>query len=273
MLIDAHQHFWLMKDRAGQWPPPSLAAIYRDFLPTDLSPLLTAAGVSGTVLVQTMETAADTDFMLELAENTDFIKGVVGWVDMKSAEVTAEIARRAKHPAFKGVRPMLQGMEDVAWIDDAALNAAVEALVKHGLVFDALVLPPNLPHLLSFASKHPELPVVIDHGAKPLIATGHYRDWRRNMAALAARPNVHCKLSGLLTERGEQRPEAVRPYAETILELFGGDRVIFGSDWPVLRLAGDFQGWLDFCRDIVPAKDHAAVFGGNAIRFYSLTDR
>ncbi|NSZ64151.1 amidohydrolase [Agrobacterium tumefaciens] len=273
MIIDAHQHFWLMKDRAGQWPPPSLAAIYRDFLPQDLSPLLEKAGVSGTVLVQTMESAADTDFMLDLAGSTDFIKGVVGWVDMKSADAAAEIARRAKNPAFKGVRPMLQGMDDVTWIDDPALDAAVDALVKHALVFDALVLPPHLSHLLAFARRHPQLPVVIDHGAKPLIATGQYGDWRRDMAALAALPNLHCKLSGLLTERGEQRPEAVRPYAETILELFGGERVIFGSDWPVLRLAGDYQEWLDFCREIVPEHDHAAVFGGNAVRFYSLPNR
>lgn len=273
MIIDAHQHFWLMKDRTGQWPPPSLAAIYRDFLPADLSPLLAAAGVSGTVLVQTMETAADTDFMLDLAEKTGFIKGVVGWVDMKSPDAAANIGRRAEHAVFKGVRPMLQGIEDVAWIDDPALDTAVAALTKHGLVFDALVLPPNLPHLLSFARRHPQLPVVIDHGAKPLIAAGHYSGWRKDMASLAALANVHCKLSGLLTERGEQRPEAIRPYAETILELFGANRVIFGSDWPVLRLAGDYQGWLDFCRDIVPAADHAAVFGGNAIRFYSLTDR
>lgn len=273
MVIDAHQHFWLMKDRAGQWPPPSLTAIYRDFLPADLSPLLAQAGVSGTVLVQTMETATDTDFMLELAENSDFIRGVVGWVDMKSSDAATEIARRAKHPAFKGVRPMLQDLEDIAWIDDPALDAAAEALVEHGLVFDALVLPPHLPHLLSFVRRYPQLPVVIDHGAKPLIATGHYADWRRDMAALAALQNVSCKLSGLLTERGEQRPEAVRPYAETILELFGADRVIFGSDWPVLRLAGDYQEWLDFCREIVPATDDAAVFGGNAARFYSLSDR
>ncbi len=194
MFIDAHQHFWLMKDRAGQWPPPSLAAIYRDFLPADLSPLL-----------------------------ADFIKGVVGWVDMKSPDAATEIARRAKHRAFKAVRPMLQGMEDVAWIDDPLLDPAVAALVNHGLAFDALVLPPNLPHLLAFARRHPQLPVVIDHGAKPLIATGHYSAWRKDMGALAALPNVHCKLSGLLTERGDQRPEAVRPYAETILELFGAD--------------------------------------------------
>ena len=273
MLIDAHQHFWLLKDRQGQWPPPSLEAIHRDFMPADLLPLLKQAGIDGTVLVQTMESAADTDFMLSLADDNSFVKAVIGWVDMKANVAASEIERRAVHSVFKGVRPMLQDIADVRWIDDPALDPAVNALIEHGLVFDALVLPPHLPHLLRFASRYPELPIVIDHGAKPLIATGHYSAWRKDMASLAALPNVNCKLSGLLTERGEQKPEAVRPYAETILELFWPERVIFGSDWPVLRLAGDYRGWLDFCRDIVPAEHHAAVFGGNAVRFYSLSDR
>ena len=273
MLIDAHQHFWLLKDRDGQWPPPSLEAIYQDFLPGDLLPLMQTAGVSGTVLVQTMESAADTDFMLTLASANAFIKGVVGWVDMKAVDAPEQISRLAANPAFKGVRPMLQDIADVSWIDDPGLEPAVKALIDTSVVFDALVLPPHLPHLLAFAKRYPALPIVIDHGAKPLIATGRYSGWRKDMAALAALSNVHCKLSGLLTERGDQKPESVRPYAQTILELFGPARVIFGSDWPVLRLAGDYQGWLDFCRDIVPAADHAAVFGGNAVRFYSLSDR
>jgi L-fuconolactonase len=270
MRIDAHQHFWLLKDRQGGWPPAELAAIHRDFMPPDLRPILEAAGISGTVLVQTMENAADTDFMLGLSDENVFIRGVVGWVDMKSPGAAAEIAERAKHPKFKGIRPMLQDIADVSWIDDPVLDAAGNALVQNGLVFDALVLPPHLPHLLSFVRRHANLPVVIDHGAKPLIASGHYSAWRSDMAALAALPDVHCKLSGLLTERGDQKPESVRPYAETILELFGPNRVIWGSDWPVLRLAGDYQDWLDFCLDIVPSHDHAAVFGGNALRFYRL---
>ncbi|MGV1916641.1 amidohydrolase family protein [Rhizobium sp. 22-785-1] len=273
MLIDAHQHFWLLKERQGQWPPASLEAIYRDFLPADLEPLLEEAGISGTVLVQTMESAGDTDFMLALADENAFIKGVVGWVDMKAADAPAEIARRASHPAFKGLRPMLQDIADVEWIEDPALAPAVETMIEKGLIFDALVLPPHLPYLLRFASRHAALQIVIDHGAKPKIATGHYVAWRRDMAALAALPNVFCKLSGLLVERGEQKVEAVRPYAETIFELFGPDRVIFGSDWPVIRLAGDYQGWLDFCRDVVPQEHHAKVFGANAARIYSLSDR
>jgi L-fuconolactonase len=192
---------------------------------------------------------------------------------MKAPDAPQQIAGRSSHPIFKGVRPMLQGIADASWIEDPALDPAVKALIDHGLVFDALVLPQHLPHLLAFATRHSRLPVAIDHGAKPLIATGHYTQWRKDMAALAALGHVHCKLSGLLTERGDQKPEAVRPYAETILELFGAERVMFGSDWPVLRLAGDYQAWLDFSRDIVPEADHPAVFGGNAARFYSLSDR
>lgn len=273
MIIDAHQHFWRLKDRDGQWPPASLDAIYRDFLPDDLLPLIGKAGVDGTVLVQTMETDADTDFMLDLADGHSFIKGVVGWVDLKAEDTPEQIARRSSHPAFKGVRPMLQDIADIGWICDAELEPAITALIKSNLVFDALVRPAQLEDLLRFARRYPALPVVIDHGAKPLIASGHYSAWRHDMAALASLPNVYCKLSGLLTERGEQKPEAVRPYAETILDLFGPQRVIFGSDWPVLRLAGDYQDWLDFCRDIIPPIHHEAIFGANAVRFYSLSDR
>jgi L-fuconolactonase len=273
MRIDAHQHFWLLKDRVGQWPPQELAAIYRDFLPQDLQPVLDAAGVSGTVLVQTMERAADTDFMLDLAERHDFIKGVVGWVDLKSSDAPEELRRLASNAHFKGVRPMLQDIADDSWIDDPALQPAIEALQAHGLVFDALVLPRHLPHLVNFVRRYPDLAIVIDHGAKPLIADGHYADWRRDMSALAAWPNVFCKLSGLLTEAGDQKPQAVRPYAETIFELFGETRTIWGSDWPVLKLASDYQYWLDFCLNIIPLEHHDAVFGGNAISFYRLASR
>lgn len=270
MRIDAHQHFWRIAERTGQWPPPELAAIHRDFLPEDMQPLIAAAGIDGTVLVQTMENEADTAFMLDLAERTPFILGVVGWTDMKAAGAPANIARLARHPKLKGFRPMLQDIADDRWIDDPALDAAVEAMVEHRLVFDALVLPRHLEPLANFARRHPDLPIVIDHGAKPPISEGRFIGWYARMKALAELPNVHCKLSGLLTEAGDQKPQAVRPYAETILDLFGPDRAVWGSDWPVLRLAGDYSAWLGQCLDIVPAQHHAAVFGGNAQRFYGL---
>lgn len=270
MRIDAHQHFWRIADRMGQWPPAELQAIHRDFLPDDLSPMLRETGIDGTVLVQTMESEADTTFMLDLADRTPFILGVVGWTDMKAPDAPANIARLARHPKLKGLRPMLQDIADDGWIDDPALDAAVAAMIDHRLVFDALVLPRHLEPLLGFARRHPDLPIVIDHGAKPPIAEGRFIGWYSRMKVLAELPNVHCKLSGLLTEAGDQKPQAVRPYAETIVDLFGPKRVIWGSDWPVLRLAGEYRAWLEQCLDIVPNGDHADVFGANARRFYGL---
>jgi L-fuconolactonase len=270
MIIDAHQHFWLMKDRQGGWPPPELAAIHRDFLPIDLAPEIEAAAVDGTVLVQSLPSVEDTRFMLGLAEKSEIILGVVGWVDMKAHDAPVVIAELAKAPKLKGLRPMLQDIPDPTWIDDPALDAAVVAMLGHGLVFDALVLEPHLAPLEAFARLYPDLPIVIDHGAKPRIAGGHYREWRQAMQRLATLGNVCCKLSGLLTEAEEQKPQALRPYIETILELFGADRVIWGSDWPVVNLTGSYACWIEQCREIVPEADHAMVFGDNARRFYRL---
>ncbi len=270
MRIDAHQHFWRIADRAGQWPPAELAAIHRDFMPEDLQPRLDEADIGGTVLVQTMENEADTAFMLDLAGRHSLILGVVGWTDLKAADAPQAIGRLARHPKLKGIRPMLQDIADDRWIDDPALQPAILAMIEHGLVFDALVLPRHLDSLLAFARRAAQLPIVIDHGAKPPVAEGRFVDWYARMKALAELPNMHCKLSGLLTEAGEQKPQAIRPYAETILDLFGPGRVMWGSDWPVLRLAGDYRAWLAQCLDIVPPAHHEAVFGGNALRFYNL---
>src|SRR5690606_27706370 len=156
------------------------------------------------------------------------------------------------------------------WIDDPNLKPAVSAMIDHGLVFDALVLPRHLDALLNFARRSTRLPIVIDHGAKPPIAEGRFTDWYARMKALAELENVHCKLSGLLTEAGDQKPQAIRPFAETILDLFGPTRVMWGSDWPVLRLASDYPTWLKQCLDIVPRNEHDAIFGTNAMRFYNL---
>lgn len=270
MRIDAHQHFWRIADRVGQWPPADLAPIYRDFEPGDLQPLLTEAGIDGTVLVQTMERASDTEYMLGLADAHAFVRGVVGWVDLKAPDAAEAIVALAQHPKLKGLRPMLQDLADDGWIADPALRPAAEAMVAHDLAFDALVLPRHLAPLHRFAERHPALRIVIDHGAKPDIATGRFVDWRGNMAALASLGHVSVKLSGLLTEAGGQPAASVRPYAETLLELFGPARVIWGSDWPVLRLAGDYRAWLDQCLDIVPPEHHDAVFGANAVAFYRL---
>jgi L-fuconolactonase len=274
MLVDAHQHFWRLADRNGAWPPPDLAAIYRDFFPGDLAPLLAQHGVARTVLVQSMPNEDDTHFMLDLARHHPFIGGVVGWVDLKAPDAPARIAALAADPLLKGLRPMLQDIEDDGWIADPALAPAVAAMLRHGLSFDALVLPRHLPALYAFAQRHPDLPIVIDHGAKPLIATGVLEPWRADIARLAALPQVSCKLSGLVTEAGaDWDVDRLRPYVDHLLAGFGPRRLIWGSDWPVLNLAADYARWLAACASLLdglPEADRHAVFGLNALRFYRI---
>ena len=274
MRIDAHQHFWQLAARNGAWPPAQLAPIYRDFLPPDLAPLLAQHGVARTVLVQSLPSELDTQFMLDLARKHDFIAGVVGWADLKHVDAPARIAALAADARLKGLRPMLQDLDDPHWIDDAALAPAVAAMLAHGLSFDALVLPRHLPALLAFAERFPDLPIVIDHGAKPEIAHATMAPWRSDLARLAALPQVHCKLSGLVTEAGPGWDSArLQPYVDHILAVFGPGRVIWGSDWPVLDLASDYGHWIAACEQLLAGLDGAAladVFGRNAQRFYRL---
>ncbi|KQY15617.1 amidohydrolase [Massilia sp. Root133] len=274
MLVDAHQHFWRLADRNGAWPPPDLAAIYRDFFPPDLAPTLARHGVARTVLVQSMPNEDDTRFMLGLAHAHPFIGGVVGWVDLKAPDAPARIAALAADPLLKGLRPMLQDLADDDWIADPALAPAVDAMLRHGLSFDALVLPRHLPALLAFAQRHPDLPIVIDHGAKPLIAAGVLEPWRTDIARLAALPQVSCKLSGLVTEAGaDWDVDRLRPYVDHLLACFGPRRLIWGSDWPVLNLAADYARWLAACASLLEGlagADRLAVFGLNALRFYRI---
>ncbi|MBP1208009.1 L-fuconolactonase [Duganella sp. 1411] len=272
--VDAHQHFWQLAARAGAWPPPELSAIHRDFGPDDLAPLLARHGIGATVLVQSLPGEADTRFMLELAQRHSFIAAVVGWVDLKAPDAPRRIATMAAHPRLRGLRPMLQDLDDDGWIDDPALAPAVEAMLRHGLCFDALVLPRHLPALLAFARRHPELPIVIDHLAKPAMGAVADARWLRDMALLAALPRVECKLSGMVTEAGLGWTVAqLAPYARHVLEVFGPERVMWGSDWPVLRLAADYADWVEASEALLAHLSPAqrdAVFGLNATRFYGI---
>jgi L-fuconolactonase len=274
MRIDAHQHFWRLAARDGGWPPPQLAAIHRDFAPGDQQPLLREHGIDATVLVQSLPDDADTRTMLGLADQFPFIAAVVGWTDLKAPDAPRRIAALAAHDRLRGLRPMLQDLDDERWIDDAALGPAVEAMLRHRLAFDALVLPRHLPALLAFARRHPALPIVIDHIAKPAIGSGDVAGWRDDIARLAALPQVHCKLSGIVTEAGaDWTVERLRPCAQHVLEAFGPRRVLWGSDWPVLDLAADYGRWLAASEALLAHLDgaeRAAVFGGNAQRFYRI---
>ena len=274
MRIDAHQHFWQLAARAGGWPPPSLAAIYRDFAPEDLAPLLAEYGVQGTVLVQSLPSEDDTHWLLALAGQASFIRAVVGWTDLLAPDAPAAIARLASNSKLKGLRPMLQDIDDELWIANPALAPALNAMVEHSLRFDALVLPRHMPALLQCARAFPQLAIVIDHAAKPPIADAAFGRWREDMAQLAALPNVHCKLSGLVTEaQPGWTIDDLRPYVDHVLALFGAQRVIWGSDWPVVDLAGGYGAWLAASEALLAhlgQQDRNDIFGLNAHRFYSL---
>lgn len=273
LRIDAHQHFWLLANRAGQWPQPELAEIHRDFLPDQLEPLLRQHGISGSVLVQSLPSMSDTLFLLGLADRHAFVRAVVGWADLKAANAEQQIQLLASHPKMRGLRPMLQDLAD-DWIDDPLLAPAVAAMQRHRLSMDALVLPRHLPALLRFAERYPDLPIVIDHAAKPQIASAALEPWRASITRLAALPQVYCKLSGLVTEAvADWQVAQLQPYASHVLEVFGAQRVIWGSDWPVVRLAGDYGRWLEatdvLLGDLDPLQ-RQQVMGLNAQRFYRL---
>ena len=278
MRIDAHQHFWRISERAGAWPPPTLTPIHRDFGPQDLAPLLQAGGIDGTLLVQSLPSVAETRQLLVQARATTFVRGVVGWVDMKAADAADTIAELARDPLLKGLRPMLQDLEETDWIADPAIAPAAEAIARHGLVFDALVLPRHLRALRTFVARHPRLVVVVDHAAKPPIARGETQPWHDDLASLAALQQVHCKVSGLLTEAGGRtRIEDLLPYVQALWEAFGPSRLLWGSDWPVLRLAGDYAGWLATTMALLAAVQPpasaaqiSAILGGNAASLYRL---
>lgn len=241
--IDAHQHFW-RRDRGDySWLTPDLAPIYRDYLPPDLAPQLADAGIAHTILVQAAPTVAETRFMLGLAREHTFIAGVVGWVDFESVDAPGVIADLAQDSALVGLRPMIQDIPDTEWMLRGDLEPAFEAMVDHGLVFDALVKPPHLPALLELAGRYPDLGMVLDHGAKPPIASGDVSAWKRDVSALARETPVVCKLSGLVTEAGSADPAVLEDCVNHLLECFGPTRLLWGSDWPVCELVCSYADW------------------------------
>ena len=274
MRIDSHHHFWTLSRGDYGWMNPDLGPICRDFGPEDLSPHLARAKMDKTILVQAADTVAETGFMLDLADRTDFIAGVVGWVDMTAPDAVGLLERLAKNPHFKGIRPMIQEIADDDWILRPDLDRVFDALCAMRLTFDALVLPRHLSRLLRRLEKHPDLKCVIDHAAKPALATGDLGGWADDMAQLADNTGVLCKLSGLVTEIGpEWTLDQIRPAGDVIMAAFGPDRLMFGSDWPVLNLASDYHSWIETAELItagLSASRKEAVFGGTASAFYSV---
>ncbi|MEP6996018.1 MAG: amidohydrolase family protein [Betaproteobacteria bacterium] len=277
MRVDAHHHVWRLDRGDYGWlkGTKGLLPICRDFGLDELKPMLLAANVDTTVLVQAAPTLAETHFLLDVARDSGgLVGGVVGWVDLAGGDAIGVLSALATDPLLKSVRPMLQDLPDSSWIARPEVQPALTALPALGLRLDALVTPRELKPLLATLVRHPDLAVVIDHCAKPDIARGAWQPWADDLAAIARRTGAYCKLSGVVTEAGAGwSVEALRRYVAHVLEAFGTDRVLWGSDWPVLTLAASYADWIgasDALLSGLTVAERDAIYGGNARRFYTL---
>lgn len=273
-MIDAHFHSWQLSRCDYGWLTADLTPIYRDVSPSDWCAASSPHGITGGVLVQAAPTQAETHFLLEQASAHPEVLGVVGWVDLLANEAPQRIADVAYHPKLKGLRPMLQDIADPRWVLQDALNPSWEAMIEHGLVLDLLVKPQHLPHVLTLAARHPRLTMVIDHAAKPHIADQHWEPWASLMTRIALETHAVCKLSGLLTEAGPSPTgDSVHPWGAHVLNTFGAQRVMWGSDWPVLELAGRYADWFEASQHMastLSSREREDLFGGTARRTYRL---
>jgi L-fuconolactonase len=273
MRIDAHQHYWQIARGDYGWLTSALGPIYRDFLPDDLRIERLASGIEGTVLVQAAPSIAETDFMLAIARSDRSVKGVVGWLDFEAPDAPESVRHRAADPLLVGLRPMIQDIPDPDWMLRPAISRVLEAMEASGLVFDALIKPVHLPRLLTLARRHPGLSIVIDHLAKPDIAGDGFAPWAREFEPLAQLSNVVVKLSGAMTEARPGGARDALPYLTRALDAFGPRRVLFGSDWPVMLLAGSYHQWVELVMESLSGCtpfEIEQVMGGNAVRIYGL---
>ena len=275
MKIDAHHHCWRYSPEEYDWINYDMRAIRRDYLPTDLTPHLTAAGLDGTVLVQARQTLVETNALLAHARQHSFIKGVVGWVPLIDPQVARLLEQFQSEPKLKGVRHVLQGEPD-SYMANPAFDAGLKAVAARGLRYDLLVKAPQLPAAIQLVDRHPTLSFVLDHIAKPAIAGAPPPEWRKQITELARRPHVCCKFSGVVTEvlGYAWTPQLLRPYFDVVLNAFGASRLMFGSDWPVCLVASDYVRWYHFveqCTAALTPAERLGILGGTATRFYRLT--
>ena len=272
MRIDAHQHFWAVSRGDYNWLNESLAPVYRDFTPADLMPLLANAGVDKTVIVQAAPTINETEYLLGIADATAFVGKVVGWINFEADDHRHHLERFAAHKKFAGVRPMVQDIPDPEWMHRADVAWAFDAIRDLDLTVDALGYPIHAAPFLRLCEKYPDMRVVIDHCLKPQIRDNAFDDWAEGIARIADETGAYCKLSGLVTESStDWTAEDLRPYAAHVIESFGPDRVMWGSDWPVVNLVSDYESWHAIAIDFVPdPADREKVFGETAARFYRI---
>jgi L-fuconolactonase len=275
MIIDSHQHFWKYNPVKHSWINEQMTVIRRDFLPSDLKPVYAKNGVDGCVAVQADQTLEETDFLLELAHNNAFIKGVVGWADLRSPDVDGVLEKYAKDKHLKGYRHIVQEEADHNFLLRSDFLRGISKLEQYGAVYDILIYPHQLGATLEFVKKFPNQKFVIDHIAKPYIKDGFYDGWAAMMKEVAKHENVYCKISGMITEADFKNwtPEQIHPYMLLTLEAFGPERCMFGSDWPVCLVAGTYTQVIDLTSNFISSlssAEQAAIMGQNAVDFYNL---
>jgi L-fuconolactonase len=274
-VIDSHHHFWNFTEADYGWIPPEWSMIRRDFLPDDLQKEISAAGVDGVISVQARQSILETDWLLGFAAQHAFIRGVVGWLPLIDPAVETHLDHYAANPKLRSLRHVLQAEADDAYMLREDFNRGISALTRRGLAYDILILERHLPNTIAFVDRHPEQVFVLDHIAKPRIATGELEPWAQNIRELARRPNVACKLSGMVTEAdvATWTPAQLQPYFDVVIDAFGPARLLFGTDWPVCLAGVGYGRWKQIVEQALRTlseQERAAVLGGNAVHLYRL---
>jgi L-fuconolactonase len=273
--IDSHQHFWQFDPVRDSWITDDMAVIRRDCLPPDLGPVLQRHSFAGSVVVQSDQSETENEFQLRNAAAHEFVKGVVGWVDLRAANIRERLAYYQQFAKLKGFRHVLQGEADRALMLTPDFRRGIGALREFGFTYDLLIFPDQLRFAQELVAAFPDQPFVLDHIAKPLIKDHKIEGWEEDIRALAAHDNVWCKVSGMVTEADWQhwQPADFRPYLEVVFNAFGSDRVMFGSDWPVCEVAGGYDRMLGLVQDYLTEfspTEQAGFWGANATHFYKL---
>lgn len=273
--IDAHHHLWRYSPEEYEWLDASMAALRRDFLPVDLSREIKAAGIDGTVVVQARQTLEETRWLLTQAENLSAIRGVVGWAPITEKNFLDVMEEFESRPKLKGLRHVIQEESDDNFLLREDFNSGISAMLGSGLVYDILIYERQLPQIIDFVDRHPDQIFVLDHLAKPMIAAGRMQPWAERIRELARRENVWCKVSGMVTEAvwSTWSEETLGPYLDVVVEAFGVERLMAGSDWPVCLVASGYGRWFDVLRGYFSGFTEAerdAVFGATAVEVYGL---
>jgi L-fuconolactonase len=275
MVIDSHQHFWKYEPVKHSWIDDDMSVIRRDFSPSDLAKVYQENSIDGCVAVQADQTLEETDFLIDLASINNFIKGIVGWVDLRAENIENVLEKYSTDKIVKGFRHVVQGEADHNFLLRPNFSRGISLLEKHNFTYDILVFPHQLGSVLEFVKKFPHQKFVIDHIAKPYIKDGYFEGWATMMTAIGKHKNVSCKMSGMVTEADFNiwTPEQIHPYMDTVLEAFGSKRILFGSDWPVCLVAGNYSKIKKLTTDFISQLskiEQNSIMGNNAIEFYNL---